>query len=252
MPSAPAALEAVLSLSPSAEEELLGQGHAACMARIRALGPRLGDALDWAAEHDPERGLCLAASVWRYWVASLELLQEGRQQLGWLLSLVPSPSPTRLAGLTSSALLASFSGAHEEAWATATRALPLARALDDEVRLAYLELVVGRAAQAKGDVRGASAHFEEALERFRDSQQAFGAATALLGLASSRRTEGHPEAAARLLGESQGLLEASGASLESSDRLVFEREEGALRAALGAAYEGEWRRGQEAAADSAR
>jgi tetratricopeptide (TPR) repeat protein len=325
MPSAPLAVEAVFALAEGAEEGLLGEGHPAWMERLHALGPRIGEALDWGAEHDPERGLALAAALWRYFVASGEV-RDGRQHLAWLLNLVPSPSAARLGGLTSSAVLASFAGEHREAASTANRAMPLARALDDEQRLGYLELVVAWSAQAEDDVRLAAARFEEALERFRDIRHAWGTATALLGLgevarsmgepsrarplyaealavfealgdtsalaavrvnlglvsidvdaldeaqghlalavragealgnrtflagallglAALRRAEARAEAAARLLGESRALLEASGASLEPIDREVFEREEAALRIILGAGYEKEWRRGQQA------
>ncbi len=325
MPSAPPPVEDVLALAATAEEELLGEAHLAWVARLRALGPHLDEALDWAAEHDPERGLTLAAALWRYWVVSGQL-RDGRQQLGWLLSLVPHPSTARLRGLVSSAVLASFAGEHAEAVATASEAMPLARALDDELRLGYLELVVAWNAQAQGDAQTAAGRFEEALERFRDARHAWGTATVLLGLgevaraegdprrahplyaealalfqqlgdgsaiaasrvdlglvtlelgaledaqahlaealrmgealenrtflagatlglAVLRRIEGRPEAAARLLGESQALLAATGAAFEPADRLVAEREEAELRRTLGARYEREWRRGQSA------
>jgi tetratricopeptide (TPR) repeat protein len=325
MPSAPPAVEAVLALAEGAEEGLLAEAHSAWVERLGALGPRLGEALDWGADHDPERGLALAAALWRYWMVSGKV-SDGRQHLGWLLNLVPSPSLARLKGLTSSAVLASFAGEYAEAAVAAHRAMPLARALDDEVRLGYLETVVAWSAQAAGDVRLAAARFDEALERFRDAHHAWGTATALLGLgevarsqgeagrarplyleglalferlgdthaiavsrvnlglvslelgalgeaqahlalavqtgealgnraflagallglAALRRVEGRPEAAARLLGASRALREATGAGFETADRLFFEREEAELRRALGAGYEAERRRGQEA------
>ncbi len=326
LPSAPPSVEDVLGLSATCEEELLGEAHPSRVARLRALGPHLVEALDWSAEHDPERGLSLAAALWRYWVLSDEL-RDGRQQLSWLLSLVPASSVARLHGLVGSALLASFALAHEEAVAPASEAMPLARALDDELRLGYLELVLARSAQARGDLRTAAGRFEEALERFRDARQPWGTATTLLGLgevaraeaelprahshstealglfqrladepgmaasrlelglvslelgareeaqeqlaeaarmaralekptllavaalglAALRRVEGRPEAAARLLGESQALVLASGHAFEPAHLLLAEREEAKLRRTLGARYESEWRRRPEPA-----
>jgi tetratricopeptide (TPR) repeat protein len=325
MPSAPPAVEAVLSLAEGAESGLLGEQQTDWVARLAALGAGLGEALDWCAEHDPERGLLLAAALWRYWVVAGEL-RLGRQQLAWLLALVPSPSPVRLSGLTASALLAAFAGEHAEAAAAAQEAMPLARALDDELRLATLDLIDGWCRQASGDVAGAGTRFDEALERFRDAGHTWGTATALLGLgelarsegqfpqardlyrealtlfarlgdgaaiaasqvnlgfvalalhtfeearahlteavrtceslanrsflagallgvAALQRAEGRPESAARLLGESRALLEATGSAFELADRLVADREESELRRLLGAGYFAEWRRGHDA------
>ena len=215
VPSAPQALEEVLSLAGSVEAELVSEGYAGTAARVRRLGPLLGEALDWAAEHEPERGLALAAGLWRYWATSGELL-EGRQQLGWLLSLVPSPSPTRLQGLTSSSLLAALAGETVDAAVAAQEAMPLARALDDELRLAFLELIVGWGDEAQGNVRGASACLEGALERFRTAQCPWGIATTLLGLGDIARLRGEARARARYaeaLGLFEALRDASGVSL---------------------------------------
>ena len=325
MPAAPPAVEDVLSLADRAEEGLLGVDQEAWMARLRALGGRLDEALDWCADHDPERGLLLASALWRFFVVAGEL-RAGRQQLGWLLTLVPTPSPARLRGLIASALLAAFSGEHAESARAASEATPLARALDDELRLGMADLVNGWSLQAAGDVEGARAEFGEALERFRDAGHPWWTATALLGqgelarsggdlarartlyaqglatfeqlddrsaiaasrvnlglvalglgaldegrghlaeavrtsealgnrtflagallgLAALRRAEGRPEAAARLLGESRTLLEATGASFEPADARVAEREEAELRRALGKSFEVHWRRGRDA------
>lgn len=187
MPSAPPAVEDVLCLSSTAEEALLGEEGLAYVARLGALGPVLGEALDWAAENDPERGLGLAAALWRYYVESGEL-SEGRQQLRWLLGLVPTSCVARLSGLTSSALLASVAGAHAEAALLAQEAMPLARALDEEVREGYLLLVLGRSAEAEGDARLAVLHLEAARERFGEAGRAFLLARALLGLSEAPGT----------------------------------------------------------------
>jgi len=163
MPAAPPLVEDVLTLAPGAEEELLAPGHPKTVARLRALGPRLGEALDWGAEHDPERGLALASALWRYWVLSGEL-REGRQHLGWLLSLVPNPSPVRLAGLTGRALLASFAGEHADAKEAAEEAIPLAEfdvaALESRIKDAEEDLVL-----AKTDAE--RARIAEALDHMR-------------------------------------------------------------------------------------
>jgi hypothetical protein len=178
MPSAPAAVESVLALAPEVEDGLLGPTQPEWVARLRALRPQLDQALDWCADRDPERGLVLAATLWRFWVVADELPQ-GRQHLAWLLTLVPAASSARLRGLTSSALLASFAGDSTEASAAAEEAMPLARALDDELRLAYLHLVDGWCREAEGDLGAAAARFDAALERFRDLDHAWGTATAL-------------------------------------------------------------------------
>ena len=320
--SAPRALEDILSSAGSVEEELLSASHRDTVARLQRLGPLLGEALDWAAENDPERGLALAAALWRYWAASGALL-EGRQQLRWLLSLVPVLSQTRLRGLTSSAVLTAVDGETLLAATLAREAMPLARALEDESRLAFLELVEGWGDEAQGDAHGAGRSFESALERFRDGQHRWGTATTLLGLGNVARAlsdarasalysealalfellgdaagvssshaklglaalaagatrdaehhlekavapdpgeqdvsalacallgqcalerfAGRPETAARLLGQSQRVLEGRGAALLPVDRSLAEREEAELRRMLGPRYEAEWRRGQ--------
>lgn len=242
MRSPPPAIEDVLRLATSVEEELLGPSHAEAVGRVRGLGARVGEALDWAAEHDPELGLALAAALWRYWASSGELA-EGRQQLGWLLGLVPALSPTRLRGLVSSALLASLAGEHPTAKAAAQKAMPLARALDDELSLGYLELVCARGAQGTPDPRNAAGHAEEALEHFRTAHHAWGTAVALLEVARARRLAGRPEEAARLLGEAQFLQEAAMA-FGPEERLLAEGEEAELRRLLGPRYEAELRRGR--------
>jgi tetratricopeptide (TPR) repeat protein len=233
MPSAPPAVEDILAMATTAEEELLGAAHLSLVARLRGLGPLLGEALDWGAEHDPERGLTLAAALWRYFVLAGEL-REGRQQLGWLLSLVPAPSSARLRGLTSNALLASFAGEHPMAAAAAHEAMPLARALDDELRLGYLALVVAWSAQAEGDVRAAAGRFEEALERFGDAGQAWGTATALLGLGEVARSEGDPRRARPLYAEGLALfLQLGDGSAIAASRINL----GLVSLALGALEE---------------
>jgi hypothetical protein len=237
---APPSVEEVLRLAASAEEELLGPAHAEAAGRIRALGVRLGESLDWAAEHDPERGLALASALWRFWALSGELA-EGRQQLRWLLGLVPALSVTRLHGQVSSALLASLAADYQEAQAAAHRAMPLARALDDELSQGYLELVCARVARLTADAQGAAVHAEEALERFRGVHCAWGTAIALLEVARARRTAGRHEEAARLLGEAQLLDESLGA-FGPEERQLAQREEAELRRLLGARYEVEWRR----------
>jgi hypothetical protein len=231
MPSPPPAIEDVLRLALSVEGELLGPTYADVVGRLRGLGPRLGEALDWASEHDPERGLALAAALWRYWAVSGEL-SEGRQQLGWLLGLVPELSPTRLRGLVSSVLLASLAGEHAAARVAAQKAMPLARALDDELSLGFLHLVCARGAQGASEAQAAAAHADEALERFRDAHHSWGTAVALLEVARARRLAGRPEEAARLLGEAQ-LLEASARVFGPSERLLAESEEAQLRRLLG-------------------
>jgi tetratricopeptide (TPR) repeat protein len=209
MPSAPPAVENVLTLATSAEDGLLGDAQPAWVARLRALRSDLDQALDWCADHDPERGLVLAAALWRFWVVAGDL-REGRQHLGWLLTLVPSQSAARLRGLTSSAVLASFAGEHTDAAAAATEAMPLARALDDELRLGYLDLVVGWSRQADGDLRAAAAQFDEALERFRDVGHAWGTATALLGLGEVARSEARHGRARELYAEELAIFERLG------------------------------------------
>jgi tetratricopeptide (TPR) repeat protein len=209
MPSAPSAVEEVLSLATDAEDGLLGAGQPAWVARLRVLRPQLEQALDWCADHDPERGLVLAAALWRFWVVAGDL-REGRQHLAWLLALVPTQSPARLRGLTSSALLASFAGEHAEAAAAGAEAAPLARALDDELRLGYLDLIDGWSRQAEGDLRAAAARFDAAQERFRDIGHAWGTATSLLGLGEVARSGGQFERAHRLYAEELALFEQLG------------------------------------------
>jgi hypothetical protein len=242
VPLPPPAVEDVLRLAASAEEELLGPASADVVGRIQGFGPRLGEALDWAAEHDPERGLSLAAALWRYWALSGELA-EGRQHLRWLLGLVPALGVTRLRGLVSSALLSSLAGEHEAAQATVQSAMPLARALDEEVAQGYLELVSARGAREKADAAGAAAHAEEALERFRGVHHAWGTAVALLEVSRAKRVAGRLEEAARLLGEAQCLGDGVGA-FGPKELLLALHEEAELRRLLGERYETEWRRGR--------
>jgi hypothetical protein len=242
MPLPPAAIEDVLRLAATAEEELLGSVPANAVGRIRGLGARLDEALDWAAENDPERGLALAAALWRYWALSGELA-EGRAQLRWLLGLVPALSVTRLRGLVSSALLASFAGEHEGAKAAAQKAMPLARAVDEELSLGFLELVCARAARSTPGAEGATAHAEEALERFRSVHHGWGTAVALLEVARAKRVGGRPEEGARFLSEAQLLVETAG-GFGPEERLLAETEEAELRRLLGAGFEAEWQRGR--------
>jgi hypothetical protein len=241
VPLAPPAVEDVLRLAPSVEEALLGPASADAVGRLQEMGPRLGEALDWAAEQDPERGLSLAAALWRYWALSGELA-EGRQHLRWLLGLVPALGVTRLRGLVSGALLSSVAGEHEAAEAAAQMAMPLARALDEEVSQGYLELVCARRARAVADATGAAAHAEEALERFRGVHHAWGTAVALLEVSLAKRSAGRLEEAARLLGEAQRLGEGMGA-FGPEELLLTLQQEAELRRLLGERYQSEWRRG---------
>jgi tetratricopeptide (TPR) repeat protein len=92
---------------------------------------------------------------------------------------------------------------------------------------------LGRVAQKQGETERAAALYRESLDRYRKTGRKPEVARSVEALASLMSVQGQRERAARLFGAAEALREAAGAPIPPGDRVDYEREVAAARAAPG-------------------
>jgi non-specific serine/threonine protein kinase len=111
-------------------------------------------------------------------------------------------------------------------------ALQRQRALDFAWGLADTLRILGDLAREQGDHERALAHYQESLELAQTHGDKRLLAEALTGLASVVAAQRAPERAAQLFGAAEALRQQIGTSIQAWDRAAYERALGAVRAAL--------------------
>ena len=124
------------------------------------------------------------------------------------------------------------------------QSLAIRRRLGDTRGVAMGLCNLGHVAVAAGDSAAARRAFDEGVRLMEQLGHQYGQAVCVSGLAAVAMAEGRAPAAARLLGATVAALEHVGDSLEPPDMLAHERTLGAAQAALGAAFESEFRVGR--------
>ncbi|MEJ7792199.1 MAG: adenylate/guanylate cyclase domain-containing protein [Gaiellaceae bacterium] len=192
--------------------------------------------LDWAAEHDPERGLALAASLEGFWLVREQT--EGASRLEPLLARAPGAEPE----LRSHALRAlggalQLSGEPERAAPCYQQSLELFIASGDEVQTANLRYRVAGNMVDRGETAAAWPLLEESLRTFRQLGLPRGEAQALGYLAEKPHAEGDLAHAIELTLESAAVAHEIGWAWWESGQLhgaaALERKLGKLDAAEG-------------------
>ena len=192
--------------------------------------------LDWAAEHDPERGLALAASLEGFWLVREP--SEGASRLEPLLARTPDAEP-ELRGHALRALAGALGlcGEYERAASSYRQSLELFVASGNEIQTANLRYRVAGHMVTMGETAAAWPLLEESLRTFRQLGLPRGEAQVLGYLAEKPHGEGDLARAIELALESAAIAHEIGWAWWESWQLAgaaeFERERGDLDAAEG-------------------
>ena len=192
--------------------------------------------LDWAAEHDPERGLALAASLEGFWLVREQT--EGASRLEPLLARTPDAEPTlRAHALRALGGALQVSGETERAAPCYQQSLELFIASGDDVQTANLRYRVAGNMVDTGETAAAWPLLEESLLTFRQLGLPRGEAQVLGYLAEKPHGEGDLALAIELRLQSAAIAHGIGWAWWESGQFrgaaAFERERGNLDAAGG-------------------
>jgi predicted ATPase/class 3 adenylate cyclase len=190
--------------------------------------------LDWAAEHDPERGLALAASLEGFWLVREP--SEGASRLEPLLVRAPDAEPElRAHALRALGGALQLSGEPERAAPCYQHSLELFIASGDEVQTANLRYRVAGNMVDTGETAAAWPLLEETLRTFRQLGLPRGEAQALGYLAEKAYGDGDLALAIERSLESAAIAHELGWEWWEAGRLRgaarFERERGTFDAA---------------------
>jgi tetratricopeptide (TPR) repeat protein len=191
-------LERCVALAERAEEGLFGGRVAEAFELLERENARLLAAMNAAARIDPEAGIRIAASIWRFWLLRGHL-ERGERRLA---PLVESHRTAR--GVVTLAVIAYFRGNAARAARLAREGLRLAEPAD-RVTTALAWTATGWAAQAAGRLDEARRAFDEAQTRFAAASHRWGLAVSLLNLGEVARSAGDLEAASRWYEQSLGI-----------------------------------------------
>ncbi|MFI6278239.1 ATP-binding protein [Streptomyces sp. NPDC050988] len=172
-----------LRLAEDATPGLLTPRTDSWAARIRGNHANIQSALAFCLTdgRDPSRALRLASSLWYYWLITGHV-GEGRAWLERGLGASSEPSPERARALAVAADLAIND--RDGAAATSLEAQLVAEQRQEQPALAgHLDFAGGVFATQRGDLVGARALFEKALEEFRASGDLMGTSKTLWHLA---------------------------------------------------------------------
>jgi tetratricopeptide (TPR) repeat protein len=148
--------------------------------------------------------------------------------------------------------LASDRGDYDAAWLRHQESLALRRELGDQSRIAQSLQNLGEVALRRGQYEQATLLYRESLVIFRDLGERLLVGRNLDALARVADGTGSPERAARLLGAAAALRERVRASLQLSDKSIYEQSVAAVRDRLGtAAFQAAWAAGAALPLDAA-
>jgi len=180
--------------------------------RLRVEHHNLRAALDFCVSEPDEAkaGLRLAAANWLGWRA-MGSVSEGRRWLDRLLAVDTRPTADRARALWANSWLAIIQDDMQAADAMLKESRMLGRKLGDESVQAYVAMLSGQIAMARGDMTGASRLLETALAGHRNAADEVGLALTLLRLTFAVSALGDAERAAELAGEYLNLCATRGA-----------------------------------------
>jgi predicted ATPase/DNA-binding XRE family transcriptional regulator len=190
----------------------VGQEQASRDRRLELALPNIRAALEWAfARSEALLAIRLTAGLGRFWM-SCGAVEEGERWLRWArtLQLAPGEDVPRLRVLVLFFLILFALDRHdfEEAEALAREGLDLAKRTGDQGGAANMLAELGHVAEARGDLNGARALFEQSLAQLRSAGNRgngleFGAVGRVLSsLGNVARAQGDFERARAYLEES--------------------------------------------------
>ena len=165
--------------------------------------------LDWAPEHDPERGLRLATWLEAFWVVRDPV--EGASRLEQLLARAPDAEPQlRAHALRALGGALDISGDSERAAPCYERSLELFIATGDEIHAAHIRFRIAANMSIRGDTAAAFPLLEDVLRRSRRLGMKPAESQALAFLADKADADGDPELAIELALESAAIAHEAG------------------------------------------
>ncbi len=175
-----------LALAERAEPELTGPDQSHWLETLEREHDNLRAALTFALEHDPELGLRLASTLWRFWYTRGHI-SEGRR---WLEAMLQDGSNNAqavkaLGGLGS---LAMAQGDHASALPALEQGLALAHSLEDTPGAAHIVNVIGVIRNRQNDLERARDAFGQSLGLRRKLGDDWGVANALSNLGCTLQT----------------------------------------------------------------
>ena len=183
-----------LGLAEQADQELRGPNQPEWLNRLNAMHDNIRIALGWAIETGrTETALQLADRLWWFWLMRSEF-NEGRQWLGRVLAL---PDVTSFPDLYAAVLtqLAHYNWLQirsDEASPMIEQALPIARSQGNPQTLAYALMVFGLVLMSEEKFAAAQSALETSMTLFRDCDDKWGYALAVMCLASAADRNGDP------------------------------------------------------------
>ncbi|TME43630.1 MAG: tetratricopeptide repeat protein, partial [Chloroflexi bacterium] len=190
-------IEYLLQLANRSRQALLGREQSAALETLDREHDNLRAALRWCLDSkDAERGLKLAAALWRFWYVR-GFFTEGRTWLAELLALPTGKARTavRASALTAAGNLAYNQGDDAAAETLQQEGLAIWRELGDPRGTAASLATLGALAYRRGDCERATALLEESLLVKRERQDKWGIAAALHHLGEVALEQGHFSAA---------------------------------------------------------
>ncbi|MEU4197004.1 tetratricopeptide repeat protein [Kribbella sp. NPDC026611] len=167
-------------------------------------------ALTWATEHDLRTALRLCSALGWVWLLG-GYLAESRRWHEQVVAAAGTTSSPELAGcLRGLANLLLLQGETDRADEVATRALELARDLDDPAQIAFGLTVLGSVRRQQGDLQAAQTILIDAVERLRELDNPWRLARVLGHLGGIEEELGQFDRAEELLRESLALTQSLG------------------------------------------
>lgn len=147
-------------------------------------------AMDYAVEHDPSKGVWMSSHLWRFWVIRGHLT-ESIEKLQSLMSEVRhSDNKAFSRGLIILGLLLYFNGRHEEGYELARGCMQVDDTLRGPWETGFCKLLSGWGAQHKKQYKEAESNFIESKELFKGLDFRWGEAASLLSLGEISRSLG--------------------------------------------------------------
>ena len=198
-------------LAADSEAGLAGAQLPSWFARMRAADADIQEVLRWTRDSgEVDLGLELAASLWRWWLASGQLTT-GRRWLRLMLDADPQRSDIVTGrALSGAAILAAENGEPADAVGLAEQALRILRSHGETSDAARAATVLGSAQRYLGDEAGARANLGIALELRRRLDDRRGEAAALNNLALLSLDAADLDEAGRLLGAALAIKRTLG------------------------------------------
>lgn len=123
------------ALAAQAEPALMGPAQGQWLDRLEMERDNLRAALDWCVEHDVERGIKMAADLYRFWEMHSHYA-EGRQRLQIFIDKSAAPTLARGRALNALGALSDYQGDYANARRCFEETLSIYRALGERRRIA--------------------------------------------------------------------------------------------------------------------